>query len=71
MYFFSFQNGVENPDVVASFFGEERTLAASLFIGTAIEPAGTVYHSAQGSLSFGAWSNEAKKIRTNDQSHLR
>lgn len=59
---FSFQNGVENPDVVASFFGEERTLAASLFIGTAIEPAGTVYHSAQGSLSFGAWSNEAKKF---------
>ncbi|PLX66803.1 MAG: 2-dehydropantoate 2-reductase [Denitrovibrio sp.] len=58
----SFQNGVENPDIVANIFGEERTIAASLFIGTAIEPVGTVFHSAQGALSFGAWSDQSKKF---------
>lgn len=51
----SFQNGVENPDIIASFFGEERTLASSLFVGLWVDSPGRVFHMAQGQISFGPW----------------
>lgn len=57
----SFQNGVENPDMLSSLFGAERVLAASLFVGLWIDPAGTVNHTSSGDCIFGAWSNESKK----------
>jgi len=56
----SFQNGVENPDIIAGFFGSERVLAASLFVGLWIDPPGTVNHTASGDCIFGAWSDQSK-----------
>lgn len=56
----SFQNGVENPDILANLFGKERTVAASLFIGLSIEPAGVVNHTASGDCHFGGFSDESK-----------
>jgi 2-dehydropantoate 2-reductase len=58
----SFQNGVENPEIIAQIFGDSRTVAASLYIGSAIEPAGTVYHTALGNCIFGSWSEDPEKF---------
>jgi len=55
----SFQNGVENPEILSNIFGKERTIGASLFVGLSIGPAGTVNHTASGNCLFGAWSAEA------------
>ncbi|MGE4267421.1 MAG: 2-dehydropantoate 2-reductase [Deferribacterales bacterium] len=58
----SFQNGVENPNVLAEHFGADRTVGASLFVGLWIEPAGTVNHTSTGECIFGAWSEGAKRF---------
>lgn len=58
----SFQNGVENPEVLAKHFGADRTIGASLFVGLWIEPAGTVNHTSTGECIFGAWSEGAKRF---------
>ncbi|WP_415238329.1 2-dehydropantoate 2-reductase [Seleniivibrio woodruffii] len=58
----SFQNGVENPDVVAKHFGADRTLGASLFVGLWIDPAGTVNHTSTGECVFGGWNKKAQKF---------
>lgn len=58
----SFQNGVDNPEVLAEYFGEGRTLAASLFVGLWIDPAGTVNHTTTGECVYGGWSEESKKF---------
>lgn len=57
----SFQNGVENPQTIAGFFGSHRTLAASLFIGLSIDPPGKVNHTSSGGCTFGGWTDESKK----------
>jgi len=57
----SFQNGVENPEIISEIFGKDRTLAASLFVGLWIDPPGTVNHTASGECVFGAWSEKGKK----------
>lgn len=58
----SFQNGVENPEVLAKHFGADRTIGASLFVGLWIEPAGTVNHTSTGECIFGAWNESAKRF---------
>jgi 2-dehydropantoate 2-reductase len=58
----SFQNGVENPGVLAKHFGADRTIGASLFVGLWIEPAGTVNHTSTGECVFGAWSEGATRF---------
>lgn len=57
----SFQNGVENPDILASVFGEERVIGASLFIGLAINTPGKATHSGLGNCIFGAWCKDSEK----------
>ena len=45
-YAISFQNGVENPAILEKYFGKDRVLASSLYIGVWIEAPGIVHHSA-------------------------
>lgn len=59
-YAVSFQNGVENPAVLEKYFGKDRVLAASLYIGVWIESPGVLKHSAFGTITFGAFSKESK-----------
>ncbi|QAR32533.1 2-dehydropantoate 2-reductase [Geovibrio thiophilus] len=60
-YAVSFQNGVENPALLEKYFGKDRVLAASLYIGVWIESPGVLKHSAFGSITFGAFSDESKE----------
>jgi len=56
----SFQNGVENPEIMAGFFSADKVLGASLFAGLWIEPAGQVNHTASGDCIFGALTEKGK-----------
>lgn len=49
----SFQNGVENTDILKQYFKPEQIIGASLFIGSTISEPGTVKHSANGKMTFG------------------
>jgi 2-dehydropantoate 2-reductase len=60
-YAISFQNGIENPSILERYFGKDRVLAASLYIGVWIEAPGVVNHTALGRITFGAFSPESKK----------
>lgn len=55
----SFQNGVENPGIMEKYFGKNRVLAASLYIGVWIESPGVLLHSAFGNVAYGAFSPES------------
>lgn len=57
----SFQNGVENPAVLAQYFGADNTIGASLFVGLWIDPPGTVNHTSTGECVYGAWTDKGKK----------
>jgi len=58
----SFQNGVENPDILASIFGEERVIGASLFIGLSIKTPGKVTDAGSGHCIYGHWCEASKKF---------
>lgn len=61
----SFQNGIENPSILEKYFGRDRVLAASLYIGVWIESPGVMHHTALGKITFGAFSGESKKHEAN------
>lgn len=58
----SFQNGVENPDILANIFGEERVIGASLFVGLSITAPGKVTHAGSGNCIYGEWCKASKKF---------
>ncbi|WP_022850745.1 2-dehydropantoate 2-reductase [Limisalsivibrio acetivorans] len=64
-YAISFQNGIENAEILERHFGADSTLGASLYIGVWIETPGTVNHSAYGDVTFGA-PNARAKTHAND-----
>lgn len=49
----SLQNGVDNPDKIARQWGEERTVAGVVYIGSRILSPGVVEHSAGGRIVIG------------------
>lgn len=51
----SFQNGVENPNILAEKLGAKRVLAATLFIGARVERPGVIRHSAAGFVRLGRY----------------
>lgn len=56
----SFHNGVEGPVLLSKYFGDDRVIAASLFVALWIEPAGTVNQDSTGECVFGAWTEKGK-----------
>ncbi|MGA1846055.1 2-dehydropantoate 2-reductase [Deferribacter abyssi] len=57
----SFQNGVDNKDIIKRYFSEDKILLATLFVGLHIDPPGVVNHSAAGNITFGAATMGGKK----------
>jgi 2-dehydropantoate 2-reductase len=49
----SLQNGVDNADKIAARWGEKRTLAGVVYLGSQLVGAGTIKHSAGGRIVFG------------------
>ena len=49
----SMQNGIDNPDKIASVWGPDRILAGVVYIGAAVPKPAVVQHSAGGSIIFG------------------
>ena len=49
----SLQNGIDNPDKVAGFWGAERTLAGVVYIGAQVSAAGVIQHSSGGKIVLG------------------
>lgn len=62
----SFQNGVENVEILARELGTERVLAATLFIGARVQSPGVIRHSAAGQVRLGHYpdgtSDAAQKV---------
>jgi len=63
----SLQNGVDNPDKIASLWGAEHTLAGVVYIAAEILAPGTIGHSAGGRIVLGELdgraSEQAKAVR--------
>jgi 2-dehydropantoate 2-reductase len=49
----SLQNGVDNADKIAARWGEKRTLAGVVYLGSQLAGPGTIKHSAGGRIVFG------------------
>ncbi|MDT8317337.1 MAG: 2-dehydropantoate 2-reductase [bacterium] len=49
----SLQNGVENEEILGGLYGSDKVLAGVAFIGSRIEKAGEIIHSASGNITFG------------------
>lgn len=49
----SLQNGVDNPDKIARFYGAANTLAGVVYIGAQVLHPGTIMHSTGGRIIFG------------------
>jgi len=49
----SLQNGIDNPDKIAGFWGTERTLAGVVYIGAQVSAPGVIQHSSGGKIVFG------------------
>jgi 2-dehydropantoate 2-reductase len=49
----SLQNGIDNPDKIAGFWGTERTLAGVVYIGAQVSAAGVIQHSSGGKIVLG------------------
>ncbi len=69
--FVSFQNGVENVEILSEFFGAEKIIGASVFIGAAIEESGKLIHSAHGIVTFGAILKNNKQVVDNFEELLK
>lgn len=63
----SLQNGIDNPDKIASLWGNEHTLAGVVYIAAEILAPGTIGHSAGGRIVLGGLdggaSEQAKAVR--------
>ena len=63
----SLQNGIDNPDKIASLWGAEHTLAGVVYIAAEILAPGTIGHSAGGRIVLGELdgraSGQAKAVR--------
>ena len=49
----SLQNGVDNPDKIASHWGKDRILAGAAYIGAQVSAPGTIEHRAAGRITMG------------------
>ena len=49
----SLQNGIDNPDKIAGFWGTERTLAGVVYIGAQVTAPGVIQHSSGGKIVLG------------------
>jgi 2-dehydropantoate 2-reductase len=49
----SLQNGVDNPDKIARLFGDQRTIAAVVYVGAQLAAPGVIVHSSGGRLVLG------------------
>ena len=49
----SLQNGIDNSDKIAGFWGSERTLAGVVYIGAQVSALGVIQHSSGGNIVFG------------------
>ena len=57
----SFHNGVEGPFLLSKYFGKDNVIAASLFIASWVDPAGTINQDSTGDCVFGAITDDGKK----------
>lgn len=55
----SLQNGIDNPDKIAGFWGTERTLAGVVYIGAQVSAPGVIQHSSGGKIVLGPISGHA------------
>ncbi len=49
----SFQNGVENEEIIGNVLGSEKVMGGVAFIGSRIKAPGVILHTAAGSMTFG------------------
>jgi 2-dehydropantoate 2-reductase len=49
----SLQNGIDNPDKIAEFWGTERTLAGVVYVGAQVSAPGVIQHSSGGKIVLG------------------
>jgi 2-dehydropantoate 2-reductase len=49
----SLQNGIDNPDKIAGFWGTERTLAGVVYLGAQVSVPGVIQHSSGGKIVLG------------------
>lgn len=68
-YVVSMQNGVDNYKIIAEYFGKDKTVVCSVYVGLTVEPYGTVVHSAAGKLVVGGLSDKSK-IKAKEFSNL-
>ena len=54
----SLQNGIDNPDKIAGFWGTERTLAGVVYIGAQVSAPGVIQHSSGGKIVLGPISDD-------------
>lgn len=57
----SMQNGVDNIKIIKEYFGIDKSVAVSVFVGAYVGPAGTVNHDAAGRLIVGGFSEQSDK----------
>jgi len=49
------QNGVENEEMIAAAYGEERVLGGVAYIGSRLESLGVIVHRSLGRITLGRW----------------
>jgi 2-dehydropantoate 2-reductase len=59
--FVSFQNGLENYEIISSYFGENNVVPATVFIGVSVKSPGVVKHAAHGKVTLGYLNDISKK----------
>lgn len=57
----SFQNGVDNTNIMKQLYNEDNIIACSLYIGVRIDPPGTIFHTSYKDITCGAVSEGGKK----------
>jgi 2-dehydropantoate 2-reductase len=55
----SLQNGIDNPEKIAGFWGTERTLAGVVYIGAELSGPGVIQHSSGGKIVLGRMNGHA------------
>ena len=59
--FISFQNGIENHEIIGNFFGKNNVVPATIFIGVSVEKPGHVKHMAHGKITLGYLNDKSKQ----------
>ncbi len=57
----SFQNGLENHEIISNFFGEDNVVPATVFIGVSVDKPGYVKHTAHGKITLGYLNDKSKQ----------